>query len=154
MSNENNVNVMGEAFDWDSEISKESEFLLLPDGEYEFTVLNMERQRFDGSEKMAPCPMAKLTLDVRSREGNVTITDRLLLNSKMEWKLSSFFGSIGQKQHGSKVKMNWNTVIGSEGHAKIGTREYNGKKYNEIRSYVYAEDAAPPKATEYKKGSF
>ncbi len=154
MADEKNVNVMGEALDWDSEIEKENEFVLLPDGEYEFTVLNMERQRFDGSEKMAPCPMAKLTLDVRSREGNATVMDRLMLNRKMEWKLSAFFGSIGQRKHGDKLKMDWNKVVGSEGHAKIGTREYNGKKYNEVRSYVYAEDAVPPKAAEYKKGSF
>jgi len=154
MANENNVNVMGEAFDWDSEISRESEFVLLPDGEYEFTVTNMERQRFDGSDKMAPCPMAKVTLEVLSRDGNVTISDRLLLNSKLEWKLSAFFGSIGQKKHGDKLKMNWGAVVGSTGHAKIGTREYNGKKYNEIRAYVYAEDAVPAKAAEYKKGSF
>lgn len=153
MSNEN-INVMGEAFDWDSEIEKENEFVLLPDGEYPFVVINMERQRFDGSEKMAACPMAKVTLDVRSRDGNVQLTDRLLLNSKMEWKLSSFFGSIGQKRHGAKLKMDWSKVVGSTGHATIGTREYNGKKYNEIKSYVYAEDAAPDKAVEYKKGSF
>ena len=147
-------NLMGEALDWDSEIEKESEFTLLPDGEYPFTVINMERQRFDGSEKMAPCPMAKITIEINTREGSATIFDRLMLNKKMEWKLSSFFGSIGQKKHGDKLKMDWGRVVGSTGHAKIGTREYNGKKYNEIRSYVYAEDAIPPKATEYKAGSF
>lgn len=153
MSEEKNLN-LGEALDWDSEISKENEFLLLPDGEYEFTVINMERQRFEGSDKMTPCPMAKITLDVRSRDGNVTVMDRLMLNRKMEWKLSSFFGSIGQRKHGEKLHMDWAKVVGSEGHAKIGTREYNGKKYNEVRSYIYSEDAVPPKAAEYKAGSF
>ena len=53
---------MGVALEWDSIIEKESEFVLLDDGEYDFTVTDLERGRFDGSEKMSACPMAKVTL--------------------------------------------------------------------------------------------
>ena len=31
--------------DWDSEINKESEFTLLPEGDYNFTVVSFERAR-------------------------------------------------------------------------------------------------------------
>ena len=151
------TNSMGEAFTWDSEIEKENEFVFLPDGEYDFRVVAFERQHFDGSDKMAPCPAAKLTLEVDSSAGTATINDRLLLNSKMEWKLSSFFGAIGQKRHGEKLKMDWSKVIGSTGRAKFGHRAYNGKEYNEVKSYIYKEDVVPgsaPSGASFKAGSF
>lgn len=144
---------MGEAMDWEDEIEKESEFVLLEPGEYEFKVAGFERQRFDGSEKMAPCPVAKLTLEVNAERGTASIFDRLFLNSKAEWKLSAFFGSIGQKKHGEKLRMNWQQVVGAKGHAKIKQREYNGKTYNEVDSYIYAEDVVPP-AKAWKAGGF
>ncbi len=146
----------GMALDWDGEIEKENEFILLPSGEYDFTVVDFARQRFEGSEKMSACPVAKLTLEIASDKGTVTVFDRLMLNSKMEWKLSSFFGAIGQKRHGEKLKMNWNDVIGSTGRAKIKTREYNGRKYNEVQSYIYKEDVIPSRGTgsSYQAGSF
>ena len=40
-------------FGWDDEINNESsDFVLLPEGDYDFTVDKFERARFDGSEKM------------------------------------------------------------------------------------------------------
>lgn len=150
-------NNMGFAFDWDSEIEKENEFIFLPDGEYDFKVVNMERGRFDGSDKMGPCPIAKLTLEIQSNAGTATIYDRLFLNSKSEWKLSSFFGAIGQKRHGTRLKMDWSKVIGSTGRAKIGKREYNGREYNEVKSYIYKEDVVPGSSAagaSFKAGSF
>ena len=152
------INNLGEAYNWDSEIERENEFVFLPDGEYDFRVVAFERQRFEGSEKMAPCPAAKLTLEFTAPSGmTATVFDRLLLNSKMEWKLSSFFGAIGQKRHGEKLKMDWNQVIGSTGRAKVGSREHNGRKYNEVRSYIYKEDVVPgsaPSGGSYRAGSF
>lgn len=150
-------NNMGEAYEWDSEIEKENEFVFLPDGEYNFRVVAFERARFDGSEKMAACPAAKLVLEVEASAGVATINDRLLLNSKMEWKLSSFFGAIGQKKHGERLKMDWGKVIGSAGRAKIGHRTYNGRDYNEVKEYIYKEDVVPgsaPSGSTYKAGSF
>ncbi len=150
-------NNMGEAFSWDSEIEKENEFVFLPDGEYDFKVTAFERSHFDGSEKMAACPAARLTLEFAGPSGTATVSDRLLLNSKMEWKLSSFFGAIGQRRHGEKLKMDWNRVIGSTGRAKVGSREYNGRKYNEVKSYIYKEDVVPgsaPAGASYRAGSF
>lgn len=146
--------MMGSALNWDSVIEKENEFVLLPDGEYDFTVVNMERGRFDGSEKMSACPVAKLVLEVNSKDGKTTINDRLLLHSRMEWKLSAFFGCIGQKKHGEKLQMDWAKVVGSKGRAKVATREYNGKKFNEIRNYIYAEDVAPAATGGFKAGTF
>ena len=49
---------------WDDEIEKDGgDFVLLPEGDYNFTVAKFERGRFAGSEKMPACNQAKLELD-------------------------------------------------------------------------------------------
>lgn len=49
---------------WDDEISRESDFTIIPEGDYDFTVTGFERGRYDGSEKLPPCNMAIVTLAV------------------------------------------------------------------------------------------
>ncbi|HBK54250.1 MAG TPA: DUF669 domain-containing protein, partial [Syntrophomonas wolfei] len=53
---------------WDDEIEEEGGFILLPEGDYDFEVVNLERGRFGGSEKMQACP--KATLDIRVKTGD------------------------------------------------------------------------------------
>ena len=47
------MNPAAGALDWDSEITKDDEFELLPAGTYSFKVESLERARFAGSEKMS-----------------------------------------------------------------------------------------------------
>lgn len=55
-------NMPDAALDWDSEVTNEQrEFVLLPAGNYLFTVQSFERARYEGSAKLPPCSMAKLT---------------------------------------------------------------------------------------------
>lgn len=114
------------ALDWNSEITQDDQFELLPDGEYDFVVESMERARFNGSDKMGPCPQAKLTLVIKSPvSGNdVKILETLNLHKKMEWKLSQFFVCIGQKKKGEPLVPNWNLVPGSKGRASIIVNKY------------------------------
>lgn len=116
-------------FGWDDEIEKDgSDFILLPDGDYNFTVAKFERARFQGSAKMPACNQAKLELTVHSSEfGDVTIFHNLFLHTKTEGLLSSFFAGIGQKKKGEKLRMNWNTVIGSKGRLKLEINKFKGK---------------------------
>ena len=45
------------ALGWDDEITdSRPDFILLPDGEYDFTVLNYERAWYPGGAKLPPCP--------------------------------------------------------------------------------------------------
>lgn len=141
---------------WDSEISKESEFELLPAGTYKFTVQSVERGRFAGSEKMNACPSATLSLKVSGPDGaEGTVQDTLYLNSKAEWKLSQFFTSIGQKKKGETLRMNWNLVRGSSGELELTVNEYTSKqdgsqrKNNRVGRYLPKE---APKA--FVPGSF
>lgn len=61
----NEMNTTDRALSWDDEFTNEQqEFVLLPEGEYAFEVTGMERARFEGSAKLPPCSMAKLTLKI------------------------------------------------------------------------------------------
>lgn len=120
---------MGRELDWNDTITKDDEFELLPAGTYDFTVESFERARFDGSDKMSPCPQANLTLVLRDpisgKEGRVF--DTLYLNAKAEWKLSQFFTGIGQKKKGEPLKMDWNQVPGASGRLELGVNNYTKK---------------------------
>ena len=148
MSYDNNFNPaadLGQALDWEGYIEKDDSFVLLPEGIYDFKVLSLERGYFNGSEKMPPCPRATVQIQVTDPTSKtpVELNESLLLNTKMEWKLSQFFTSIGQKKPGERVQMNWQAVPGATGKAEIHQREYtnqNGEKRttNAVKNFLPA----------------
>lgn len=123
------------AFDWDSIIEEDSsgsgEYLVLPEGNYRFTVTGFERGHHEGSAKIPPCPKATLTLEVAASEGTAKCTRNLYVCKHMERMLSDFFRCIGQKKRGEKMKMDWSKVVGSQGIAHFKPRKYNDREYNE-----------------------
>lgn len=135
---------------WDDTIEKESDFILLQEGDYDFMVESFERVRHNGSEKIPPCNKAVLKLRIDSPKGTAYITHNLYLHTSREWLLSAFFTSIGQKKKGEPLRMNWNQVPGSTGRAKVGIHTYNEKEYNEIRMFYPKEYAGPS----FKAGEF
>lgn len=142
-------------FDWDDEIVEESSFTLLEEGEYEFIVDKFTRGLYEpkhAESKIPACKKACLELKIIHNGSTVVLKKDLLLHSKMEWMLSQFFISIGQKKQGEPLKMNWNEVPGARGLVKIGIREYttkNGDKgqSNDIISFL------PPRKT-FTAGAF
>ncbi|MGN7309891.1 hypothetical protein ACTHQ4_02225 [Alkalicoccobacillus gibsonii] len=124
-------------FQWDDEIEKDGgAFVLLPAGEYNFTVSKFERGRFQGSEKMPPCNQAKLEISIHSEFGEVTIFHNLMLHSKTEGFLSNFFTGIGQKKKGEKLRMNWNAVIGAKGRCKVVEDKYLSKGEERVNNKI------------------
>lgn len=128
MSNYDN-NIM----DWDSPIESDgAQFLILPEGDYTFTVTGFERGHYPGSAKIPACNKASLTLTVELPEGgSATCKEDLILYRTLEWKLASFFRAIGQKKHGERVVMDWSKVLGSRGRARFKPRSYTsgGNEY-------------------------
>ena len=55
---------------WEDVIEKDSQFELLDPGDYSFKVESFERGRFDGSEKIPPCNMAIVHLNVFDDKGH------------------------------------------------------------------------------------
>lgn len=129
--------------DWDESVElNPSTFIVLPEGEYDFTVTKFERQRHPGSAKLPSCPKAVLTLELKAPNGDTgIITHNLFLHTKTQGLLSAFFISIGQGKQGETVKLDWSKVLGASGRAKVGVREYekrDGSKgeANEIQQFL------------------
>ena len=117
-------NIMG----WDDVIENDGqEFVILPEGDYTFTVSGFERGSFPGGAKIPACPKATITLNIDNDQGVATARVDLLLYRTVEWKMAAFFRCIGQKKHGEKVVMNWNKVAGSRGKAHFKPRSYTNR---------------------------
>jgi hypothetical protein len=145
----NNTNP-GHELDWNSPIENDGpEFILLPEGDYDFEVVTFERGRHNGSEKLPPCPKAVVHIKINTPEGTTTtIKHNLFLHSITEGMLCAFFAGIGQRKKGEKLTMNWNTVPGSKGRAKIGIRNFtadDGKtlQFNEIKKFYEPPEVTP-----------
>lgn len=146
---------------WDDEIQHDSEFILLPEGDYDFEVVSFERARHPGSAKLPACNKAVLTLEVGSDQAAARIKHNLFLHTKTEGMLCAFFVSIGARKHGEKVQMDWNNVVGARGRCKVGIRTWKSDKTgedmqsNEIKRF-YEPEAAPvaPGAPTYTQGKF
>ena len=55
---------------WDDVIENDSpEFVILPDGDYDFEVVDFERGRHNGSEKLPPCNKAIVHIRIEGKEG-------------------------------------------------------------------------------------
>jgi hypothetical protein len=121
-------------YGWEDTIENEgSEFVLLPEGDYDFTVTKIERTRHNGSEKMPACNMAKVTVTVWGQQDKIEIVENLFLCNKMEWKLSQFFLSIGLKKHGEPLRMNWTAAQGRQGKCHVYVDNFKDKKSGEDR---------------------
>ena len=149
---------VNDELDWDSEIEHDSEFVLLPEGEYDFTVVKYERGVYNGSAKLPRCNKAILTVEVKDASGQTsTIIHNLFLHRKCEPMLCAFFTSIGQRKHGEKLKMNWSVVPGSTGRCKVYIDKWTNDKgeerqSNKIKSFLEPTAAAP--AAGFTPGKF
>lgn len=145
--------------DWDDPISNEYiELPFLPEGDYPFQIVSIEKTRHqprDGG-KLPPCNKAILTVRVRDRETGMQADFRhsLYLHTSMEWRLCEFFAAIGQRQKGETLRMDWGRVVGSTGLCKVKRRERrDGRPESEIDRFYPVYDlpggaqAAPQAST-------
>ncbi len=139
---------LGQALDWEGIVVDDGpSFELLDAGYYPFRVESLERERFDGSAKMASCPRAKLTLKITAGDHEVTIIDRIMLNTKMQWRVARFFECLGfARDEEGNMHMHWNELDDKSGWLRIKVREYtdkNGNKQqaNDVDEYCRPSDA-------------
>lgn len=139
MSDFNNSSM---CMDWDDAIENDGqEFIILDEGDYNFKVSAFERGRFHGSAKIPACNKAALTLEVNTSDGTAFVKVDLILYRSLEWRISSFFRSIGQKKHGERLVMDWNRVSNSRGRAHFKPRTYTGNdgqehKANDVAYFI------------------
>ena len=133
-----NTNANG-SLSWDDTITVDgAEFLVLPEGNYEFIVTGFERGQFPGSTKLPPCDKATLELLVTLNDGRSTaVRTDLILHSSLEWKIASFFRCMGLKKHGEAMGMPISKGFAQalnnklKGVAHIKPRKYTDKNGNE-----------------------
>jgi hypothetical protein len=146
MNNEMN----GHELDWNDTVEKDTDYVILENGDYDFQVTDLERKRYEPKpgSKLTACPQAVLTLTVRTPDGSeVPIKYNLFLHTMFEGRISQFFIAIGQKKKGEKLQMNWQKVIGATGRAKIVKNTFKGSKGEDITNNqvdkFYEPQAAP-----------
>ena len=130
MSYETNNITDDRELDWEEEILNEANsFTLLPDGDYPCTILKMERARYDGSAKVPPCRMAKLTVAVHGGElGENTVTYNLFLLQRFAWKIAEVFVSCGlASPEDERVRMQWDRLEGAACRCRIVQEDYTKK---------------------------
>lgn len=135
---------------WDEGFSKdfsESDFVLLPEGDYDFVVESFERARHEGNEWTPPCNKAVLKLRIDSVEGTTLITHNLFLCSKDSCRrdIYRFFESIGQVKDGEDLKPNWNAsfLVGQTGRAHViqkASKTDASKIFNNIKNFYPKEN--------------
>jgi len=136
----------GYELDWDGPIENDGpEFITLPEGDYDFEVIEFERGRHNGSDKLPPCNKAVVHIKVQGAQGVTVIKHQLFLHTNTEGLLCAFFTGIGQRKKGEKVTMNWNAVVGARGRAKVGIHKWNNDKgeeftKNEIKKFYEPEE--------------
>lgn len=148
---------IGRALEWNDEIENDGQpYVLLPEGDYDFTVEKFERGRHEGSSKIPPCNKAVLTLVIDGPDGqHASIGCNLFLYGTMEWKLCQFFTSIGARRHGERLRMDWGRVPGARGRCRVKVHDYTKKngdpgQSNEIDSFLEPVEQKPA----WKAGAF
>ena len=125
--------------EWDDEVEKdELEYVLLPEGEYFFTVLSVERGTAQGKDGKPDYPQARVKLEIENDIGPATTMKFFPLLKSREWLIGSFFKSIGLKNRGEKGRMRWNEAKGRRGRARFRhyTNQNSGRTYNEVDAFL------------------
>lgn len=126
-----------EVMDWDAKLVEDegdgqSLFRLLPEGEYDFEIEDLEKQYAKSG-----APMILLKLIILPKDGRkARVDDRLVLTPNARWKLNQFFKAIGQFEDAVKNGMNWDKAAYGKGRLVLGHRTYDGKEYNQVKEYV------------------
>ena len=117
--------------------------VVLPEGNYDFTIRKAEKGDFAGSDKMPACPQLTIGMTVDGGElGTGYCTARLYLCSQGLKKLKAFYVSIGVIKKDDKKLVPTIDVIGMTGNASFGTHAHDGKEYMDVK--YFNEPAAKP----------
>ena len=137
---------------WGSEITKESQFPEIPDGDYDFRVESIERARHEGSKKIPPCNKMIVNLTIYLPDGSeAALSEQFILWSSMEWKLAQFFISIRMKKKGEPMPAgNWLAEIpGRKGRCRVKKQP---DKNDPTKAYTHVDTFLEPKTNDFSEG--
>lgn len=135
---EYNVNLNGEILD-NAVIGAEqlgdydTGFTLLPEGDYDFTVVKIEQSRYTPgpNSKIGACKQITLTLRVTNPETGepVDLKHNLYMWGTTLGMIAQYYDSIGIHKKGEPVRFDWRNTVheGKTGRLKLTHREYTSK---------------------------
>ena len=137
-------------------------YTLLPEGDYDFTVVNIESIRYtpgpNSSGKIGPCKQISLTFRVNNPEDGsaVDLNHNLYMwNSRAcMGMIAQFYDSVGMHKKGEPLVFDWrkDVIVGKTGKLKLNHRINQNDKdkpadqqrvYNNIQK-LYAKEASAP----------
>ncbi|MBQ3460325.1 MAG: hypothetical protein IJH14_06610 [Solobacterium sp.] len=139
-------------------------YVLLPEGDYSFTVVNLETKRYQpgpkSTGKIGPCKQIVLKLRVINPEDGeqVDLDHNLFMwNSRAcTGMIAQFYDSIGNHRKGEPLTFDWRpeVIIGKTGYLKVNHRIHQDdrnkpvdeqRRYNNIQR-LYPKDSVPASA--------
>ena len=137
--------------DWDSTFDYVPEFTIFEPGIYDFEVVSFERQRHvpQNGGKLPECNKAVVKLLVSDGINESKLTENFYLVKKCEWRISSFFVSLGLIQENEPVNVKlFEKAMGCTGKLKLKKSvTTNGNERNEIERFLKPEAPKPAPTT-------
>lgn len=133
---------------------KGGEFILLPEGDYEFTVTQIERGRYNPKpgSKIGPCVQVTVTLRVTDPQTGkpVDLKHNLYMWGTTVGMIAQYYDSIGIHKKGTPLSLDWrpDVHIGKTGKLKLAHRSYKSNDgqdriANDIKRLYPKENTAP-----------
>lgn len=94
---------MGRILGMDDSIEKESQFIDIPEGEYDAIIDHYEEDRCQWNNDYNGNPMIVVYVNIMTPTGESQLRENFVLNSDYEWKLSQLFLATGQKRKGEPL---------------------------------------------------
>ena len=150
--------------DWDDEVSEQDAddgggngFVVLPPGNYTFTVKKKELGKFNGSEKLPPCNQVKIEIIVDGGDkGKAYVYHRFYMHTKMLWKIYAFMESIGVRKKGdAPSSVPWKKVtkdLTGTCHIKIkkiDRGQHAGEDANEVDKWIAPTEDIKPEGDDW-----
>lgn len=124
---------MNRAIGWDEEFTEsEPEFQTLPEGDYDFTIMNFERSQYGGSEKIPPCMKITVTFQCTNGVDSGRFDENYYMTHKTIWRFGQLLDAVGLKHKDEPAKPSYiQKGIGLTGRMKVSVRKWtnNGKEY-------------------------
>lgn len=144
------TNIDNRELGWDDEVSQESTFTLLEEGDYRFSMIDFNRVRYSGSAKIPPCTKVILDIAILDKDGRklTTLKHNLFLHSSVEGLVSAFFLSTGAKKHGEPliISKGFQESFGRTGWCHVYVDRWTGddgkvRESNKIKNFIAPENA-------------
>jgi len=133
------------------------EFVVLPKGEYEFTVSKVEFENYQPKAGKTtgitkPCKKIKLGLLVDGGDkGKAWVDENLYFYPTCMYKVLAAFKSVGLIQDNFKGTLPWDELKGASGRAKFDVETYHSTKYGDDRMCMVVKTFLKPAADDIEE---